>query len=201
MLRMKSDDREAVRRPEEFLVLRAQLGDRAGFDELFRSISPALLRYIHSIIRNGPAAEDVLQEVLLLIYRKIRWLEDPASFRSWMYRLAGREAIRAALKGRRRPEIQLSDAEWNELEQYSGPSSSQKILDESARRAIEQLPPASRAVLHLHYLEDMEIHEAAALLGIPIGTAKSRLAFGLERLRRRIWPQNVKGRRENKHDV
>jgi len=189
---MTFDDREAAKRREGFLVLCAQLGDREAFDELFRSIAPQLLRYISSILRNSSSVEDVLQEVLLLIYRKIRWLENPASFRAWIYRLAGREAIRAATRGRSQPEIQLSDIEWNEIEQFSGPSFLQNALDESATLAIKQLPPASRAVLHLHYLEDMEIHEAATLLGIPIGTAKSRLAFGLDRLRQRLRTQKHK---------
>src|SRR5690242_19380303 len=110
---MTFDDKETVRRREGFLVLRAQLGDREAFDELFHGIAPRLLRYISSILRNHSSAEDVLQEVLLLIYRKIRWLENPASFQAWTYRLAGREAIRAAAKGRSQPEMQLSDMEWN----------------------------------------------------------------------------------------
>jgi RNA polymerase sigma-70 factor (ECF subfamily) len=189
---MTFDNKESVRRREGFLVLRAQFGDREAFDELFRSIAPQLLRYISSIIRNNSSAEDVLQEVLLLVYRKIRWLENPASFRAWTYRLAGREAIRAATKGRGQHEIQLSDIEWNEVEQFSGPSFFQNVLDESAALAIKQLPPASRAVLHLHYLQDMDIREAASVLGIPIGTAKSRLAFGLERLRQRFRAQKRK---------
>lgn len=189
---MTFDDKETGRRREGFLVLRAQLGDREAFDELFHSIAPQLLRYISSILRSHSSAEDVLQEVLLLIYRKIRWLENPASFRAWTYRLAGREAIRAATKGRSQPEIQLSDMEWNEVEQFSGPPFSQNALDEPAAFAITQLPPASRAVLHLHYLQDMDIREAASVLGIPIGTAKSRLAFGLARLRQRFGTQKRK---------
>jgi RNA polymerase sigma-70 factor (ECF subfamily) len=51
---------------------------------------------------------------------------------------------------------------------------------------VWQLPPASRAVLSLHYLESMPLAEVAGTLGLPIGTVKSRLAAGLDRLRRAI---------------
>ena len=186
---------DAACRFEDSLVLRAQLGDRDALDELYRRLSPKLFRYISAIVRNDASAEDLLQEVLLIIYRKIRWLDHPESFQSCAYRLAGREAIRAANKGRRRQEVQLSDVEWSAIQQHQRSPSETRLLHEAITRQIEQLSPASRAVLSLHYMEDMEIAEAAAVLNLPIGTAKSRLAFGIERLRQRL---GGKRREENR---
>jgi RNA polymerase sigma-70 factor (ECF subfamily) len=60
---------------------------------------------------------------------------------------------------------------------------------------IDDLPPASRAVIALHYLEEMSLDEVAAVLEIPPGTVKSRLAYGLARLRQRAAgsQMNVRG--------
>src|SRR5689334_3739278 len=112
---MKNLEDISSKRKEALLVLRAQLGDRQAMDELFRSLSAKLLRYIGAIVRNS-SAEDVLQDVFLIIHQKIRWLDKPESFQSWVYRLAGREAIRSINKGRRRQEMQLTEEEWERVE-------------------------------------------------------------------------------------
>jgi RNA polymerase sigma factor (sigma-70 family) len=134
------------------LVLRAQLGDRDALDQLYCSISPNLLRFLEGIVQNVATAEDVMQEVLLRIYRKIRWLREPEHFRAWAYRLAAREAIRAANRGRH--EAQLTDDEWNAIRHpQAEPLVERRILGEAAMREIAALPPASRAILGLHYME------------------------------------------------
>lgn len=179
--------RDAARPDEVFLVLRAQLGDRDAFDQLFSAISPRLLRYIHAILQNAAAAEDVLQDVLLIIYRKIHWLRDPAHFHAWTYRLAAREAIRAAGRGRKHREAQLTDVEWNAIQFFPvAAHADARLLGDAIVRGISHLPPASRAVLSLHYIEDLDLRTAAAVLDIPIGTAKSRLSFGIQRLRQQL---------------
>ena len=62
-------------------------------------------------------------------------------------------------------------------------SPDRKVLLDAVRHQILRLPPASRAILTLHYLEDLTLEQAAAVLGIPVGTAKSRLSFGITKLR------------------
>jgi len=176
---------EKARRTEELLVLRAQLGDQEAFAELYRQLSPKLLRYIAAIVRDA-TAEDVLQEVFVIIYRKLLWLDDPASLQSWAYRVAGREAVRAATKRRRRSEIYLTEGEWDTLQKYKQTTVELWMSHETATRELRSLPPASRAILTLHYIEDLPIREAAEILNIPVGTAKSRLAFGIDRLRQRL---------------
>jgi DNA-directed RNA polymerase specialized sigma24 family protein len=66
-------------------VLRAQAGDRGAFDELLRSVQEPLYRYVLSLVGEPPLAEDILQEVFLRIYRKLRWLRAPELFRPWAY--------------------------------------------------------------------------------------------------------------------
>ena len=74
-------------------VLRAQTGDHEALDALLRSVQEPLYRYIVSLVSSRTLAEDILQEVFLLLYRKLRWLREPELFRPWAYRIATREAF------------------------------------------------------------------------------------------------------------
>jgi len=140
-----------------------------------------LYRFISNLIPRREMAEDVLQEVLFRICKKIGWLRDPELLRPWAFRIASRECFRQARSERRRSEERLDP---DTLETAASKSFTQewepRLLD-----WIDDLPPASRAVIVLHYLEEMSLDEVAAVLEIPPGTAKSRLAYGLARLRKR----------------
>jgi RNA polymerase sigma-70 factor, ECF subfamily len=162
------------------LVLRAQLGDREAFDALLREIAPPLLRYASRVTGDAAMAEDVVQETLIAIVRKIEWLNDPALFRPWAYRIASRQAFRM-LKKRKLVEP-LDDIEIGE-ELTPDPWQRERLL-----ASIDRLTPASRAVITLHYLEDMPLSEVAAVLELAPGTVKSRLAYGLAQLRKENQP-------------
>jgi len=175
-----------VSKQEIFLILRAQSGDRAAFDKLLKSIQTALFRYIFRLVGEHAAAEDVTQEVFLIIYRKIRWLENPQVFRAWAYRIASREAFRR-LKRERRWAEQIRDEDV--LEKISITETAEVYepeLIEKIPMLIAAVSPASRAVLILHYLDEMPLSEVAEILDISLGTVKSRLAYGLASLREKI---------------
>jgi RNA polymerase sigma-70 factor (ECF subfamily) len=77
------------------------------------------------------------------------------------------------------------DEEWAQIARHTTAVPLDRALtSEELRRAISQLPAISRAVVSLHYLEAMPLADIARLLGVPVGTAKSRLSAGLTRLRR-----------------
>ena len=164
---------------ESWLVLRAQSGDRSALETLLGGVQPALHRYLVGVIGDRASADDVLQETLIRIYRKLPWLDEPALFRPWAYRIASREAFRFLA---RRQRAQTRDADEATLETLVEPVHDRPGPGE-LDRLIEQVSPASRAVLLLHYQDDLTIEEVAAVLGIPPGTVKSRLAYGLQRLR------------------
>jgi len=80
---------------QEFLwVLRAQAGDTAALDELLKRLQEPLYRYLLSLVRNHHLALDVLQDVFVLVTRKLYWLHEPRAFRPWVYRIASREGLR-----------------------------------------------------------------------------------------------------------
>jgi RNA polymerase sigma-70 factor, ECF subfamily len=176
---------------ENWWVLRAQSGDREALNELLKAIQGPLYRYIFSLVREQHQAEDVLQEVFIRIYRKLGWLREPQVFRAWAYQIATREAFRYLKRERRRADRVSAERVSAEAALKTIPVISQRA--EVTPELIEQLPelvanlsPASRAVIVLYYLHEMSLDETAAVLEIPIGTVKSRLAYGLESLRQQF---------------
>ena len=173
---------EAASERESWWVLQAQSGNHEALNELYKSVQDPLFRYIVSLVSDRHLAEDILQEVFIRIYRKLRWLREPQAFRAWAYQIASREAFRHLKRERRwsdqiRDEAALSALPLNE---HEFPAEMVKSLPQ----LVENLSPASRAVVVLYYLHEMSLVETAAVLDIPVGTVKSRLAYGLESLRR-----------------
>jgi RNA polymerase sigma-70 factor (ECF subfamily) len=171
---------------ELFWVLRAQSGDREAFDALLKTVEQPLFRYIFRLTGERSSAEDVLQEVFILIYRKIRWLENPAVFRAWAYRIASREAFKH-LKRDRHWAQQIRDEKILETIRVDPPAETYAPeLIAEIPKLIASVSPASRAVLILHYLDEMPLGEIAEILDLSVGTVKSRLAYGLECLRKKV---------------
>lgn len=163
-------------------MLRAQCGDREALELVLASVQPALRRYI-SGITGATAADDVLQDVLMVIARKLRWLEEPAVFRAWAYRIASRAAIRAVQRTQRQHLVETTIDAAPDVPAATLPPS-QEVL-----RALldgDVLTAASRAVFLLHFDEELSLPEVAAILEIPLGTVKSRLAYGLAAARKHL---------------
>ena len=180
-------DRKPPGRAESVLrVARAQSGDRAALEALLRDHQQPLYRHVRAITGDPDLAFDVLQSVLLVVVRRLAGLRDPRWFRAWAYRIATREAVRAAR--RRSLDLRLFD----------DPAALDNVADEMAEtdpmlvRAcadrLAALSPAAEVTLRLHYLEEMSLIEIAEALELPLGTVKSRLAYGLARLREQLGP-------------
>ena len=159
---------------ERLHVLLAQSGDREAFDALLQSIQEPLFRYLQRLTGDRAAAEDTLQDVFLIVFRKLRWLNDPALFKPWAYRIATRAAMKR-IRAERLPE--------EASEPYETPNVDRMLVKAQLPELLDRVSPASRAVLTLHYLEEMPLLEVSAVLGISLGTVKSRLAYGLTKLR------------------
>jgi RNA polymerase sigma-70 factor (ECF subfamily) len=167
-------------RPDDAIwVLRAQCGDREALERLLLNVQPALRRYVATLV--GPAdADDLVQEALLQIYRKLAWLRDAELFRPWAFRIASRVAFRH-LKAKRRLPQEVGDQALDTMPAVADPPTATEL---SAIPAIAGVSPASRAVLNLHFEHDLTLAEVAVVLDIPLGTVRSRLAYGLAVLRK-----------------
>ncbi len=160
---------------EHLLVLLAQGGDVAAFEHLLSRLYRPMRDYVSKLV-GASIAEDVLQEVALRIYQQIKCLREPKAFRAWVYRTATRIAF-VHLKREKR---------WREVEAAAtsaGTSYHPEAMESELLGMVDRISPASRAVLLLHYQQNLSLHETAAILDIPLGTAKSRLSYGVTQLR------------------
>jgi RNA polymerase sigma-70 factor (ECF subfamily) len=161
------------------LIVRAQAGDLVAFERLLRALESPLRRYVSRILGARAQVDDALQETFLRIWRGIGWLNQPALFRPWAYRIATREAHR--LIGRELKHEALR-ADASELDALQAPfADAAALLDLEA--ALARISPLSRTVLAAHYFEGLTLAEVAAVTETPIGTVKSRLASGLKQAR------------------
>ena len=160
-------------------MLRAQCGDRDALELVLRSIQPSLHRYLRGLV-GTLQSDDVLQDVLIVVARKLAWLEQPDLLRPWAFRIASR----AGFKHLKRERRWRSDDSGLEEIAAPAPPPPDELLQELA--TMDGVSPASRAVLVLHFQEEMSLEAVAAILEIPLGTAKSRLAYGLNALRKQL---------------
>ena len=164
-------------------VALAQSGDRKALDRLLSEHQRALYHHVRAILRDGDLSYDVLQSVLLLITRRLTSLKDPRWFRAWAFRIATREAVRAAKRRSRDRQLFDEDAEGESALAPISEAAYDIDLANLCADRLDDLPPGARLVLRLHYLEELSLAEVAEALEIPVGTAKSRLAYGLALLR------------------
>ena len=164
------------------LVERAQSGDHDAFSVLVRASLPRLYAIATLILRDRDRAQDAVQDALVLAWRHIRALRDAGAWDAWLYRLTLRACRRAARTSRRRDVVELHVAPTREPAVETDLASA--ISDrEVLGTALARLPFDQRAVIVLHLHLDLPLTEAAAILDIPVGTAKSRLHRGLVALR------------------
>ena len=175
-----ADPKKTPPSDQTLLVLLAQTGDRAALEQLLRNCYPPLLRYITSLA-GADIADDILQETSIQIFRKLRFLREPAVFHAWTLRIASRIAI-AHLKRVHRWQP-LDDASLGTLTPNSDFG---EPPDAAFLALLDKVSAASRAVLLLHYQHDLSLEETAAILEIPVGTAKSRLHYGVAALRKHL---------------
>jgi RNA polymerase sigma-70 factor (ECF subfamily) len=157
---------------ERELLAAAQRGDEAAFVDLIRVRSNRLFATAQRILRDIDRAEDALQDALVIAWRDLRGLRDPDRFDAWLTRLVVNVCIAQATRERRRTaNLRLLPVD--------GPAAPDAMLSVADRdqldRGFRRLPPEQRAILVLHHFLGYAPTEIAETLGIPAGTARSRL--------------------------
>ena len=156
-------------------VQAARSGDRSAFDAIVRTEVDRVYRLALAITGNETDAADATQEAFLHAWRHVRELRDPDRFDAWLGRIVVNQA-RMVLRSRRRRlvrEIAVSDVDTD----TGRPPVPGVAMDDALelRGALARLPVDQRVLLALRHLEGRGMAEIAAILGIPEGTAKSRL--------------------------
>jgi RNA polymerase sigma factor (sigma-70 family) len=163
------------------LVERARAGDHTAFAILARSAFGRMYGVAKLILRDQYGAEDAVQEALLVAWRHIATIRDPDAWDVWMYRLTVRVCYRIArARGAREVrELHLPVDRPATVTDFTGNVAERDLI----MGALTDLPLEQRAVIVLHFYLDLSMVQAAAVLDVPVGTAKSRLHRGLEALR------------------
>jgi RNA polymerase sigma-70 factor (ECF subfamily) len=168
------------------LLRRSAAGDEGAFAELYDATAPRVFGLVRRVVRDPAQSEEVTQEVFLDVWRSSGRF-DPArgSALSWILTIAHRKAVdrvRSAEAARGRDE--RYGATSGEVAHDSTAEEATMRLDaERVRRALSKLTDAQRKALELAYLSGHTHTEVAALLHLPLGTAKTRIRDGLIRLR------------------
>lgn len=165
---------------ERRLVERAMRGDEEAFDLLVGRLGDSLYSAARRILRDATLAQDATQQALLAAWRYLPQLRDPDRFEAWTYRLLVNACNAEARRERRhRGNLRLLP---HDEPASPDPASSIAGMDQ-LDRAFRQLSVEHRTVVVLvHYL-GMTPTEAAAALGTPAGTARSRLHYAIQHLR------------------
>lgn len=154
------------------LVERAMAGDHDAFSELARGSIARLYAAARLILRDDVASEDAIQETLVAAWRDLSALRDPDRFDAWLHRLLVRACYREARRGRRRWTIEQQVRVARTAE--PDPAVDLAARDE-LERGFQRLDTDQRAVIVLHHYLGLTLDEVAAAIGVPTGTAKSRL--------------------------
>lgn len=165
------------------LVERAQHGDATAFDRIVALTSPSLHRLAAAILGRLEAA-DVTQDVLLTAWRELPRLRDASRFEAWLHRiLVNRCRNELRRTGRRPVVVSLAAHDAERSLEVQDDTWSAVARHDALERALGRLSVDERAILALHYLADLSLPEVAVRVGIPLGTAKSRLHAGLSTMR------------------
>jgi RNA polymerase sigma-70 factor, ECF subfamily len=147
------------------------------FESRLAECGPLAFRVAQSVLRNAADAEEVAQEALLRAYQKFDRLKDVTRFRAWLVRVVFRLSLDRWRSMRRR---EKRETEWALPEHQPSLPTTEELASSNAFRArlekaLDELPEKLRLVILLAAIEGYTLEEVAGMLGVPMGTVKSRL--------------------------
>jgi len=166
---------------EHELIRQIAAGDERAFAELYETLGPTVFTYLVRVTRDQAAAEDLLQEVFLTVWKDANRFRGDASVKVWMLRIAHHKAV--SWWRRQRPMVNLNLDQL--VEPGDGMEEAALVAWEHDRliAALQQLAPKQRETIELVFGQQLSYTEVAAVLGCPVGTVKSRVSYALRALR------------------
>ena len=162
------------------LVEAAQRGDRDSFADLMRSVGDGLYAIAYRILRDPHLAQDAFQETAIAAWRLMPYLRDRVRFEAWMHRIL----VHACYAESRKRTRWTANIRVIESDEDPSADRAPSILDrDELERGFATLSVDHRAVFVLHHYVGLSLVEIADRLGIPAGTARSRLHYAAQALR------------------
>ena len=189
----ESGSREIAGERDRELVERVRQGDDRAFELLVFAYQERIFRLIRRLLGNRDGAEDLAQEGFRRAYRSLGGFRGQSSFYTWLYKIALNACRNYYRTMGRRPEGSAVDSEGllDSLESSNPDPESADFRSETleaVKGSLESLPPEQREAVVLCDLEGLSYEEMAAVIGIPVGTVRSRVFRGRRALQRRLQP-------------
>ncbi len=164
----------------EHALAQAARGDAAAFASLVREHQGMVFSLAYHFLHDRALAEDVAQEVFLHLYQNLRSIQSSSHLKFWLRKVASHRCIDQT-RGRH-PQVSME-----EIPEPVGPTpASDPLLSQRLQRLVASLPDRARLVVILRFQEELEYHEIAEVLEMPINTVKSNLQRALEVLRGKL---------------
>jgi len=171
-------------------IHKAQKGDAAAFESIYRKHSRHVYALCLRMIGNAAEAEDLTQEAFLRVFRRIQTFRGDSAFSTWLHRLAV-NVVLMHLRKKKLPAVSLDETPRSNEEgapagsEIGGPDASLAgLIDRlNLKRAVEQLPTADKVVFVLHDIQGYKHQEIAEIMDSTVGASKGRLHRAHRRLR------------------
>ena len=191
----------------ESLVLRLKEQDEAAFAEAFQLYKDLIFNLSFNMLADKSEAMDITQEVFLTLYRRIHRFREECSLKTWLYRVALNQVSNRNRWWRRRLQHRTISLSLNGTSDENKtvdlisdrPQPDRQLLSLEVRKALregmDQLPFEQRAAVTLRDMHGLSYQEISDVLGVHVGTVKSRIARGRSRLRELLKPYWGRGGR------
>ncbi len=168
---------------DEALIKKFRAGDRGAFAQLVSKYERPLVNFLYRMTGDAGRAEELFQESFLRVFKHAGRFDTSRKFKTWLYTIASNLA-RNELR-RRGKELPLTGVPAS-----TGPGPQEKLeskeVEESVRGAVALLPEDQRLVLTMRIYQELTYEEIGEILGCSTGTAKSRMFYAMEKLRRHL---------------
>jgi RNA polymerase sigma-70 factor (ECF subfamily) len=166
------------------LMVQAQNGDRAAYEQLLRQVAALAAGYVRRRLGDVPWADDVVQESLIALHRARHTYDRARPFVPWLYAIIQNRLL-DALRVQRRRILRELDPDRGP-EPWRPPPQDREALARDVRRVVAMLPERQRRVIELLKLEELSVREVAARLGMSEANVKVTAHRGYRALRRKI---------------
>lgn len=165
----------------------AQADARREFEERLAECGPLAYRVARGVLRNAADAEDIAQEALLRAYKNFERLRDRRRFRGWLVRISFRLALDRLRSAKRREQ---RDMLWSQPAHLRATTAEDIAVSNQFQahleRALDELPGKLRLVVLLSAMDGYTLEEIAIMLGVPVGTVKSRIFIARKKLAEKL---------------
>ncbi len=169
---------------DEELIARFQEGEERAFNEIVFRYKDRLLNFVYRFLNDIDKAEDLVQDTFLKVYTHKHSYQEIAKFSTWLYTIAGNLARTELRKLKRRKTYSISDLSYDnkeyEIPLIDNPESQIESSDfsQNLQKAMNLLPPDFKTMVILRDIQELSYEDISKIVGVPIGTVKSRINRG-----------------------